>query len=188
MDQDVVDLIMQDHREVERLFAELKASPEKRAGLVPVLTTLLTAHSRAEEAEVYPVAADEAGNPDDVAHSQEEHVLADQLLARLAGTDADAPEFEDALDELVEAVTHHVGEEESTVLPHMRANLSTARLQELGVAFLSSRKEHLGEQPGDIRKSELLQQASNADIGVPSSASKEQVSKTLRKEAQGAQS
>jgi hypothetical protein len=49
---DVVEMIMQDHREVERMFAELKSSPEKRAALVPVLITLLTAHSRAEEAEV----------------------------------------------------------------------------------------------------------------------------------------
>ena len=54
---DVVDLIMQDHREVERIFEELKSSPEKRKGLTPVLVTLLTAHSRAEESEVYPVPA-----------------------------------------------------------------------------------------------------------------------------------
>lgn len=42
MPGDVVDLIMQDHREVERLFDELKDSPEKRPNLLPVLTTLLT--------------------------------------------------------------------------------------------------------------------------------------------------
>ena len=52
---EVVDLIMQDHREVERLFDELKDNPDKRPNLLPVLTTLLTAHSRAEEAEVYPI-------------------------------------------------------------------------------------------------------------------------------------
>jgi len=65
MAADVVDLIMQDHREVERLFDELKDSPEKRPNLLPVLTTLLTAHSRAEEAEVYPVAAAEAGEKEE---------------------------------------------------------------------------------------------------------------------------
>jgi Hemerythrin HHE cation binding domain len=80
MAEDVVELIMNDHREVERLFEELKNSPEKRPNLLPVLTTLLTAHSRAEEAEMYPVARDEAGETEEVAHSQEEH-----LVARLAG-------------------------------------------------------------------------------------------------------
>jgi len=87
MAADVVDLIMQDHREVERLFDELKDSPEKRPNLLPVLTTLLTAHSRAEEAEVYPVAAEEAGEKDEVSQSQQEHIEADQLLAKLAETD-----------------------------------------------------------------------------------------------------
>ena len=184
---DVVDLIMNDHREVERLFEELKTHPEKRAGLVPVLTTLLTAHSRAEEAEVYPVAASEGGNPDDVAHSQEEHIVADQLLAKLAATDPEAPSFGEVLQELVDAITHHVEEEETTVLPNMRESLSSERLDELGQAFLSSRKEHLGEQPVDIRKSELQQQARNADISLDSGASKAQIAKTLRREAEKAQ-
>ncbi|MGH3462435.1 MAG: hemerythrin domain-containing protein, partial [Kribbellaceae bacterium] len=80
MPGDVVDLIMQDHREVERLFDQLESNPDKRPNLLPVLTTLLTAHSRAEETEVYPVARDEAGETEQVAHSQEEHLLADQLL------------------------------------------------------------------------------------------------------------
>src|SRR5919107_2697837 len=142
---DVVDLIMQDHREVERIFEELKSSPEKRVGLTPVLVTLLTAHSRAEEAEVYPVARDEAGIADDVEHSQEEHLQADQLLARLAEKDPESPEFDQALSELVEAVTHHVEEEESKVLPGMREGLTVERLQELGDGFAKSREQHLGE-------------------------------------------
>ena len=117
---DVVDLIMNDHREVERIFEELKSSPDKRVGLVPVLVTLLTAHSRAEEAEVYPAARDEAGESEEVEHSQEEHLLADQLLAKLAQTDPESAEFDQVLADLVEGVTHHVEEEESSVLPGMR--------------------------------------------------------------------
>ena len=84
MSEDVTDLIMQDHREVESLFEKLQRDPEVRAGLTPILVTLLAAHSRAEEAEVYPVARDEAGEAEDVALSQEEHLLADRLLAELS--------------------------------------------------------------------------------------------------------
>ncbi|HEY0619245.1 MAG TPA: hemerythrin domain-containing protein [Kribbella sp.] len=180
---DVVDLIMQDHREVERLFDELKDSPEKRKGLVPVLTTLLSAHSRAEEAEVYPAAAAEAGEADDVAHSQEEHVEADQLLEKLAGTDPDSANFDKVLQDLIDAVSHHVEEEESKVLPGMRSNLSAERLAELGEAFAASRKEHLGEQPDDITREELLQQARNADISGASSLGKEALKEKLREQA-----
>lgn len=165
------------------MFDELKEYPEKRKGLVPVLTTLLSAHSRAEESAVYPAAAAEADEAEDVAHSQEEHVEADQLLAKLAATDPDSAAFETVLQNLVDAVTHHVEEEETKVLPGLRANLSEKRRKELGEAFAASRKEHLGDQPDDITRDELLQQARNADVSGVSSLSKEELQKKLQEEA-----
>ena len=180
---DVVDLIMQDHREVERLFEELKI-PEKRPGLVPVLTSLLTAHSRAEEAEVYPVARDEAGIADDVAHSQEEHIQAEEILARLAEIDANSPQFESVLQEAVDAISHHVEEEESKVLPAIRSKLSAQRRAELADAFLAARESHLGEQPGDLRKADLEQQAANIGITGASQKSKGELSEELSRKAE----
>ncbi|HET6743516.1 MAG TPA: hemerythrin domain-containing protein [Kribbella sp.] len=184
MAADVVDLIMQDHREVERLFDELKDSPEKRPNLLPVLTTLLTAHSRAEEAEVYPVAAQEAGEKEEVSHSQQEHIEADQLLAKLAETDPTSPAFEKALQNLVDAVSHHVEEEETKVLPGMRSNLSDERRAQLGDAFAASRKQHLGEQPGDMTRDQLAQQADNADISGTSGLSKDELKKKVESEGE----
>jgi hemerythrin-like domain-containing protein len=180
MPGDVVDLIMQDHREVERLFDELKENPDKRPNLLPVLTTLLTAHSRAEEAEVYPVAAAEAGEKEEVSHSQQEHIEADQLLAKLAKTDPMSADFDKALQNLIDAVSHHVEEEETKVLPGMRANLSDQRRTELGDAFAASRKEHLGEQPGDMTKDQLSQQATNADLDGTSGLTKDQLQKKVQ--------
>ena len=164
MSEDVTDLIMQDHREVESLFEKLEREPEVRAGLTPILVTLLAAHSRAEEAEVYPVARDEAGEAKDVAHSQEEHLLADRLLAELTECDPYSTAYENKLAEVVDAVSHHVEEEESTVLPGIRDRLDDARRAELGHAFLKSRQEHLGEMPQDITRDEMRRQAANADI------------------------
>jgi hypothetical protein len=109
MPGDVVDLITQDHREVERLFDELTENPEKRPNLLPVLTTLLTAQ----------------------------------------------------------------------VLPGMRANLSEQRRAELGEAFAASRKQHLGEQPGDMTKDQLAQQATNADLSGTSGLTKDQLQKKV---------
>jgi hemerythrin superfamily protein len=180
---DVVDLIMQDHREVERLFDELKTHPEQRPLLVPTLTALLTAHSRAEEAEVYPVARDEAGEADEVAHSQEEHAQAERLLERLAATDPQSPEFDEVLDEVIEAVTHHVEEEESTVLPGMRERLDDSRRAELGKAFAASRAQHMGDQPGDASREELLLQAQNAGLAGASSMTKDELARELKKMA-----
>ncbi|HEX2893983.1 MAG TPA: hemerythrin domain-containing protein [Marmoricola sp.] len=183
MDSNVVDLIMNDHRELERIFDQLMTQPDKRPTLVPVMITLLTAHSRAEESEVYPAAA-EAGGEEDVEHSQQEHLEADQLAARVAETDFDSPEFPKALQQLIDGVKHHVDEEESTVLPGMRENMTPERLDELGQAFLRSRQEHLGEMPADTTKAELEQQAANVGVSGASRMSKSELESTLEDQAE----
>ena len=179
---DVVDLIMSDHRELERLFDQLRTQPDTRPLLVPVVAALLSAHSRAEEAEIYPAARDEAGETDEVAHSQHEHVEAEQLLHRLADTDPTSSRFESLLEEFVGAVKHHIEEEEGTVLPLMRERLEQRRLQQLGEAFASVRARHL--MTGDssqLSRGELQQQAENMDLPGRSQMSKEQLEKELQK-------
>ncbi len=180
---DVVDLITRDHEEMKRLFGELQNNRTARPGLVPVLTTLITAHERAEEAEVYP-AARAAGGTDDVEHSQEEHIEADQLLAQLVATDPESTDFDAVLAKVVESVTHHLEEEESTVLTHMRENIDGRRLDELGRAFLDSRQQHLGDQPDDITKAELQTQAENLELGATSGLTKEELRTQLRDKAE----
>lgn len=183
MTTDVVDLILQDHRELERLFDELRQSPEKRRALVPMMTMLLNAHSRAEEAEVYP-AARKAGAREDVEHSQQEHLAADRLAERLAGADPDTSTFEDVLAQLVEAVQHHLEEEEQTVLADMREMMSVDQLSELGEAFLTARKEHLDPDGPDLTRQELQQQADNIGLDHTSRLSKSELAHQLSKEAE----
>ncbi|WP_218003938.1 hemerythrin domain-containing protein [Nocardia pneumoniae] len=177
---DVVDLIMQDHRETERLFDELKQHQDKRPLLVPVLAASLVAHSRAEETEVYPVAKDDVGEVEEIAHSQQEHAQVEQLLLRLTETDPESREFDSVLAELAEAVVSHIQEEESTVLPQMRDQLDDRRRAELGRAFAASRAQHLGDRPGEETARELQQQARNAGIPGASSMSKEELAAQLR--------
>lgn len=180
---DVVDLIMSDHREVERLFDILKNQPEQRLNALPVMATLLVAHSRAEEAEVYPVARDEAGIAEDVEHSQEEHLAAEQILERLMGVDPESKQFDTLLQQVVEEVTHHVEEEESSVLPAMREKLPSKRREELARAFARSRAEHIGDMPGQATKQELMQQAQNVGMGGAQSMDKEKLHDELQKKA-----
>jgi hypothetical protein len=65
----------------------------------------------------------------------------------------------------------------------MRSNLSDERRTELGEAFVASRKQHLGEQPGEMTRDQLAQQASNADISGTSGLSKDQLQKKVQSEA-----
>jgi hemerythrin superfamily protein len=180
---DVVDLIMQDHREVERLFDELKNHPENRPLLTPVICGLLVAHSRAEETEVYPAAKQEADESDEVEHSQEEHALAERLLAELLDCDYDSPGYDSKLREVVEAVTHHVEEEEKSVLPGMKTRLSEQRRHELGERFALVRADHLGDIPGQASREELLAQARNLGLEGASSMSKAELQREMQKSA-----
>ena len=184
---DVVELIKADHREVERLFEQLRSQPATRALNFPVLCSLLIAHSHAEEADVYPVAKDEAGETEEVAHSQGEHAEAESMLERMSEMDPDSAEFESALEELVEAVTHHVEEEESKVLPGMQQRLSEGRRAELAEAFISTRIEHLGDRPGDATRVDVVQQAANADLDGRSAKSKEQLKEDLLAKAEASE-
>lgn len=180
---DVVDLIVQDHRELQRIFEELRADPSKRRAMAPVMSTLLFAHSRAEESEVYPRAR-AAGGEDDVEHSQEEHLMADQLAERLTSLDPESGEFGDVLEQLIDAVTHHLEEEEESVLPNMRERMTADELADLGERFLAARAEHLGDQPDDMTKEQLEQQARNIDLEGASSMSKSELRSELEERAE----
>jgi hemerythrin superfamily protein len=181
---DVVELIKSDHREVERLFDLLKNQPATRGLNIPVLCALLIAHSRAEEVEVYPVAKDEAGESEEVAHSQGEHAEAEHMLEEMTAMEPESAEFESALDELIKAVNHHVEEEESRVLPGMEERLSETRRAELAEAFVTARTEHLGDRPGQANRKELEQQARNAGLSGTSSSSKEEIKQDLLEHAE----
>jgi hemerythrin superfamily protein len=184
MPADVVELIENDHREVERLFDLLKKQPATRGLNFPVVSALLIAHSRAEESEVYPVAKEEAGETDEVAHSQGEHAEAEHMLEEMSAMDPDLAKFESALEELIKAVSHHVEEEESKVLPGIKQRLSDARRAELGEAFISARTEHLGERPGQATREELQQAARNAGLSGTSGNSKEEIKEKLLEHAE----
>ena len=82
--QKFVELIKSEHREVKRLFDLLKTQPATRSLNFPVLCSLLIAHSRAEEAEVYPIAKSEAGETDEVARSRAKHAEAEHMLEQMA--------------------------------------------------------------------------------------------------------
>lgn len=68
-------------------------------------------------------------------------------------------------------------------MPGMREWLDDARRAELGKAFAASRAEHMGDQPGEASREELLLQARNAGLTGASSMSKEELARELKKNA-----
>lgn len=136
MTKDALDLLIEDHREVEEVFVRLEAGgtgPEERKELVEQVTIELIRHAVAEEQYLYPFAKDHL--PEGDALQQQElgdHARVEVLLKRLEGMSADNLDFEATLRELMDEVRAHVAEEEGTLFPQLRRAASAERLQRLG--------------------------------------------------------
>lgn len=209
MASDAVTLITNDHRVLENLFEMLRDPSSDRPALIAEVTARLSAHAWAEEEKVYPalIKAD-PGEEGQVYHGVEEHHEATELLHRLQTIDPTSTEFDTALAEFVQAVTHHVEEEESEILPDMADTLDEEKLVELGQAFEERRLEILqahgisdeaigaggaaaqlaaGERAGreDVSKlsrDELYERAKAAEIPGRSQMSKDELAKAVRQQ------
>jgi hemerythrin superfamily protein len=173
---DVVRLITQDHRELEKLFDRLEEERERRPELLDQVAALLTAHSRAEEEKVYPAVAEEAGEREEAHHGTEEHHEAEELLHELQQLPPDDKKFDSKLKEFVDAIKHHVEEEENEILPALRKAVTKKRLEELGTAFSERREQELAAGRGDDRtKDELYEQAQKLDVPGRSKMNKDEL-------------
>lgn len=151
-EHDVVALILQDHRTMEDLFRRMRSVEADRAAALREFSGLLIAHARAEESKVYP-ALRRFKNIDDeeVEHGEEEHDEGNEALLDLLETeDVGSDEWDEKLEALVQAVNHHLDEEERTILNGARENVSEERRAELGLAFREERARQLADDCGSV--------------------------------------
>ncbi len=114
----VVQLLLEDHRSVERMFAAFEnADPAERASLFWELTNELVRHEVAEEVVIYPALREVRGG-DAVARARiEEQSEAESQLNRMEKLDPTSPEFMAELTELEAAVREHASKEEAEAFP-----------------------------------------------------------------------
>ncbi|MFD5372927.1 hemerythrin domain-containing protein [Streptomyces griseoincarnatus] len=149
---DVVELILQDHRRMEDLFRRMRSVEDDRGAALREFSDLLIAHALAEESKVYPALKRYKNIEDDeVEHGEEEHDEGNEaLLALLEVEEIGSDEWDEKLEELVEAVTHHADEEERTILNGARENVAMDRREELGKAFWEERERQLKSGCGSV--------------------------------------
>jgi hemerythrin superfamily protein len=114
--------ILEHHQQIENLFDELKNAHDASArnSLQKELMALLTGHSIAEEAIVYPFMKIETSSMDAT------HAYAEQSLAKVKMVELDSiknkmgKEYDDKVEEIRKAVTHHMIEEERDFFPELQ--------------------------------------------------------------------
>ncbi|PPK70956.1 hemerythrin domain-containing protein [Actinokineospora auranticolor] len=152
MSNDVIELILADHRRFEDLFRKLRDNSQDRPAALRELARLLVAHAEAEESEVYP-ALRRFHDVDDheVEHGAEEHAEGHQALLALMELDGpESDDWDDKLEELVKAINHHLDEEERTILNAARDTVPEQRRAELGARFVEVRDERVAAGCGDL--------------------------------------
>lgn len=133
--QDVIDVLVHDHREVEQMFTQLEslrgstdgALRQRRRELVDSVIIELVRHSVAEETEVYPRVKEKV-SADEAEHAVHDHAEAEETMKRLDQMDLDDPEFEPLLETLIREVREHVAEEESQIFADMRQRFTPEEL------------------------------------------------------------
>lgn len=128
---DAIELLKQDHKKVEKIFADMDKK-DARAKLFPELDRELSVHAEIEEKIFYPASKEAEPTRDLVLESIEEHKQIKMVLADLEQADKSTDVWAAALKVLKEDVMHHVGEEEDELFPKVRKVLSKQQLEDLG--------------------------------------------------------
>ncbi|HWV25943.1 MAG TPA: hemerythrin domain-containing protein [Aeromicrobium sp.] len=149
---DVIDLILDDHATFEALLRRLRGSHDDRAEALRMLATLHVAHAEAEESQVYPkLRRKGVVDEEEAEHGEHEHAEAHQaLLAVMELSSLSGDQFDAAVEELTSAISHHLAEEELTILDPARDDVTPAVRGELGRAFCEERNRLIDSDCGTI--------------------------------------
>ncbi len=130
-DQDVVDLLREQHQEVRRLFSRLEQlSGDARRDDFEQLVRLLAVHETAEEEVVYPAVRNMVDGGDALADARTaEESEAKEALAELEKLGVEHPDFESKLASCKQLVLTHAENEEQEVFPELRQSHSSEQLQ-----------------------------------------------------------
>ncbi|HEX2690993.1 MAG TPA: hemerythrin domain-containing protein [Kofleriaceae bacterium] len=131
-----LDLLTEQHAEVDALFEQLEGNGGDRTVTFIELADKLAAHAAIEEKLFYPRVMSEQTS--ELLHeSVEEHLAIKRVLADLLTMDLAAAEFTSKLAVLKEQVAHHAHEEEEAKLfPILRRSMDADELAGLGNELL----------------------------------------------------
>jgi hemerythrin superfamily protein len=129
-----LEFLKEDHRKVKTLFQEMRKTSDrsKQKEIFDKIDTELEMHTHIEETIFYPAIEEQEELKDMVTQALAEHHQAKELLEQLETLRADDHDFGSKLQQLMEAVEHHVEEEEEEMFPKIREVFDEDELEQLG--------------------------------------------------------
>lgn len=135
--QDVVELILEDHKPLKELISILKNSDvsfTKKQPAFDEFEKILTCHAKSEEESLYVHLKEEKDLRIDGLEGDTEHSLADLLVHEIKQCSEDDT-WMAKVKVLAELVDHHIKEEESEMLKKVRKEFSKEKRAEIGKIY-----------------------------------------------------
>jgi hemerythrin superfamily protein len=151
---DIVKVLIKDHRDVEKMVEQLKDAPESvRAGKVKELAEAFMAHGEAEETIVYKTMRAKMEALGRFEESYEEHMKADEALLRVI-LDVASGDWDTKFAKFVKLFKEHMTEEEETIIKFMNDNMKEAERVHLGKRFKAAKERRING--GEVGKPEHI--------------------------------
>src|ERR1700720_2464356 len=119
-----IDLLEQDHREVEEWFDEydeLKEDDARKAELAQKICLALKVHAQIEEEIFYPQAREATNDNDLIDEAVVEHATVKNLISEIEAMEVGEELYDAKMRVLGEMVKHHIREEEEELFPELEA-------------------------------------------------------------------
>ncbi len=147
---DAIELLTQQHREVEELFEKFEKAGEGKEELLRELFVRiadnLAAHAIIEEKLFYP-SVYVGPTADKLQEAVEEHLSAKRVIADLLDMDPSDAQFKAKVKVLQELVEHHVEEEEKELFKSVKKLLTKEELAVMGEQLEAMFSELIQTQP-----------------------------------------
>jgi hemerythrin-like domain-containing protein len=133
-----IQLLKSEHETAKRTFGQIReASPTQRGQLWAKLEPELKLHEQIEEAALYGPVAQDVGSRDQTLkewqeHHHEEVTEAEALIKEIGGLNPAADEWIQKVEELQEALEHHIQEEEGDIWPRIQQVWDDSKLEKAG--------------------------------------------------------
>jgi hypothetical protein len=149
----ITNMIRMDHTHVLTTFHQYQtdASPRIKKGLADTVCVALEIHTQLEEEIFYP-AMRQIADTEFLQKSVPEHDQIRRLITQLRNLEPGHPSYDETFFELMNAVMHHLADEETLLLPTAERVLAD-RLGELGAEMTKRRLQLAAPRTGEIASS-----------------------------------
>ena len=144
MTENAIEVIVDEHSELQTLFERVSSPDEDRPAVLKQLVLTLSAHVSMEKQLLVPALKRRINDGADLAEQLTKyHDEVERVLVLLDRRKVNSPDVPDLVTELLHLTEGHVANAEAALIPALQAGLTSEELTDLGAAMVSDERQLL---------------------------------------------